>query len=71
MASYFWIALGRALGGIARFWCSGFLADLIGETFPGGTLLINVIASFVIGPICDTDGAQTVACWLDRSPGNL
>jgi len=49
MASYFWIAIGSALGGMARFWCSGFVAALIGETFPWGTLLINILGSFVIG----------------------
>jgi CrcB protein len=49
MASYFWIAIGSALGGIARFWCSGIAARLFGETFPWGTLIVNVIGSFVIG----------------------
>jgi CrcB protein len=49
MASYFWIAIGSALGGIARYWCSGVVARLIGETFPWGTLIVNVIGSFIIG----------------------
>lgn len=49
MASYFWIAIGSALGGIARYWCSGIVARLIGETFPWGTLIVNVIGSFIIG----------------------
>ena len=49
MAAYFWIAVGSALGGVARYWCSGVVARLIGETFPFGTLMINVFGSFVIG----------------------
>ena len=49
MASYFWIAVGSALGGMARYWCSGIVARLIGETFPWGTLIINVTGSFLIG----------------------
>lgn len=49
MGSYFWIAVGSALGGMARFWLSGFVANRIGETFPLGTLIINVLGSFVIG----------------------
>src|SRR5262249_13319514 len=49
MASYVWIAIGSALGGMARYWCSGIVARLVGETFPWGTLLINVLGSFVIG----------------------
>lgn len=49
MGLYFWIATGSALGGAARYWLSGAAARLLGETFPWGTLLINVIGSFVIG----------------------
>ena len=49
MASYLWIAIGSALGGVARYWFSGVVARLIGETFPWGTLFINVIGSFIIG----------------------
>jgi fluoride exporter len=49
MAIYFWIAVGSAIGGVARYWCSGVAARLIGETFPWGTLIVNVIGSFIIG----------------------
>jgi CrcB protein len=49
MQIYFWIAIGSALGGMARYWCSGLAADLIGETFPWGTLIVNVLGSFIIG----------------------
>ncbi|HEX3944027.1 MAG TPA: fluoride efflux transporter CrcB [Rhizomicrobium sp.] len=46
---YLWIMLGGALGTGARYWCSGFAARAFGETFPWGTLIVNVIGSFVIG----------------------
>jgi fluoride exporter len=46
---YCWIAVGSALGGVARYWCSGVAARLFGETFPWGTLLVNVTGSFIIG----------------------
>jgi CrcB protein len=49
MITYFWIAVGSALGGMARFFVSGVTANLIGETFPWGTLLVNVTGSFIIG----------------------
>ena len=49
MVTYFWIAVGSALGGIARFFVSGVTAQLIGETFPWGTLIVNVTGSFIIG----------------------
>jgi fluoride exporter len=49
MLSYFWISIGSALGGMARYWCSGFVAARLGETFPWGTITVNIIGSFVIG----------------------
>jgi CrcB protein len=49
MFAYFWVAIGSALGGMARYWCSGVAAILIGETFPWGTLIVNVAGSFIIG----------------------
>jgi CrcB protein len=49
MGLYVWIAIGSALGGVGRYWCSGVVARLIGETFPWGTLIVNVTGSFVIG----------------------
>jgi len=49
MESYFWVAVGGALGTTARFWLSGVVARTIGETFPWGTLVINVSGSFIIG----------------------
>ena len=49
VAIYFWISVGSALGGMARYWCSGIAARLFGETFPWGTLIINLVGSFVIG----------------------
>lgn len=58
MQSYFWIAVGSALGGIARYWCSGVAARLIGETFPWGTLIVNVVGSFVIGFFATLTGPE-------------
>jgi CrcB protein len=46
---YLWIALGSALGGMARFWSTGVMARLLGETFPWGTLIVNVLGSLIIG----------------------
>jgi CrcB protein len=46
---YCWIAIGSALGGSARYWCSGVAARLFGETFPWGTLFVNMFGSFIIG----------------------
>ena len=49
MLTYLWIALGGALGSVARFWCNGLVSDKIGATFPWGTIAVNVAGSFIIG----------------------
>jgi CrcB protein len=47
--TYAWVALGGALGSMARFWMANAVAAVTGPTFPWGTLGINIIGSFVIG----------------------
>jgi len=41
--------LGGGVGGIARFWVSGVVAKTYGETFPWGTLTVNVTGAAAIG----------------------
>jgi CrcB protein len=43
------VLLGGFFGGISRFFISGFVGRRIGETFPWGTLIVNVSGAFVIG----------------------
>jgi fluoride exporter len=43
------VVLGSMLGGMARYFISGFVARRVGETFPWGTLFINVSGAFLIG----------------------
>lgn len=52
----FWVAIGAALGGVARYGCSGLIARSFGETFPWGTLVVNVAGSFLIGLIAVATG---------------
>lgn len=47
--TYLWIGVGGALGSVARAWLSFAIAARFGETFPWGTLVVNVTGSFVIG----------------------
>ena len=46
---FVWIALGGALGSVARFVTVTASNRLIGTSFPFGTLLVNVLGSFAIG----------------------
>ena len=61
--TYLVIALGGALGSVARFWASGAIAQRFGETFPWGTIVVNVTGSFAIGffgTLTDPDGRLLV-----------
>lgn len=49
MTALLLVALGGALGACARFWLSGVVARRVGETFPWGTLAVNVTGALAIG----------------------
>jgi len=49
LQKYLFIAIGGALGSIARFWVGTTVAGRMGARFPFGTLVINITACFVIG----------------------
>jgi CrcB protein len=64
LATYLWIALGSAIGGVARYGASSVIANGFGQTFPWGTLLVNISGSFVIGffaTLTGPDGRVMVA----------
>jgi len=46
---YLWVALGGALGSVARYAVSLGAVRWLGAAFPWGTLVVNVAGSFVIG----------------------
>jgi CrcB protein len=46
---YVWVALGGAVGSVARYACSVAALRWLGSGFPWGTLLVNVVGSFAIG----------------------
>jgi len=70
------VALGSVLGGMARYFVSGFVARRVGETFPWGTLIVNVSGAFLIGifgGLAESD-ASTLASpdpWLFAVTGFL
>jgi fluoride exporter len=56
--TYFWVAIGAALGGVFRYWCYGASARLGAELFPWGTLFVNVAGSAFIGFFATMTGAD-------------
>jgi CrcB protein len=48
MLNYLFVGLGGAIGTIGRFWLGGVVSRRFGESFPLGTLVINVTGSFAI-----------------------
>jgi fluoride exporter len=53
---YLAVAAGGALGTVVRYFVSGLIANAFGQTFPWGTLIVNVTGSFVIGFVAAMTG---------------
>src|ERR1700712_3920151 len=49
MGAWVAVGIGGAIGSVARFWLTGAMTAVTGPRFPWGTLLINVLGSFIIG----------------------
>ena len=49
MTVVLYVALFGALGCLARYFLSGWVYDLLGASFPYGTLAVNGIGAFLIG----------------------
>ena len=56
MLIYFWVAVGGAIGSMARLWLSVQVALWTGLAFPWGTVLVNIIGSLVIGFVAALTG---------------
>ncbi len=54
------IALFCAGGGLARYYLSGWIYNLLGRSFPFGTLLVNVIGAYLIGVTMELGMRSTV-----------
>jgi CrcB protein len=47
--AYLWVAIGGALGSMARYGCSDLVARLTGSGLPIGTLVVNISGAVLIG----------------------
>jgi fluoride exporter len=54
--SYLVVAIGSALGGMARYGVSGIIANVSGGMFPFGTMFVNVTGALIIGFIATLTG---------------
>ena len=48
------IALGGAIGAVGRHYVSVAMALLLGHGFPWGTLVVNIVGSFIMGALIET-----------------
>ena len=55
---YLWVALGGALGSVARYWMGVRITVLTGLAFPWATILINILGSLVIGFLVTLTGPE-------------
>ena len=69
------VALGAVVGTPARFFVSGVIARRFGETFPWGTLVVNVSGCVVMGAIAAFARAHGLSsasdAWLFLATGFL
>ena len=49
MRTFWAVAIGAALGGVARYYLASAIQQRVGPTFPWGTLVINVSGSLLLG----------------------
>jgi CrcB protein len=56
MIGVLWMGAGGFLGTIARYLVSSAIAGLVGETFPWGTVVVNISGCFVIGVLATATG---------------
>jgi fluoride exporter len=52
------VLLGGFFGGILRFWLSGLVGRAVGETFPWGTLVVNITGASAVGALVGS--AETI-----------
>ena len=56
---YLWVAIGGALGSMARYGVSGVVAGLTGGAFPYGTMVANVTGALLIGFLATFTGPDS------------
>ncbi len=70
LTTYLLVALGSAIGGGARYWVNGAVANRTGETYPWGTFVVNITGALLIGlasailALIDSPGSRAQALFI-------
>jgi fluoride exporter len=51
MDKYLVVSIGAAIGGVLRYWLSGYVYKFLPSSFPYGTLAVNFLGCLMIGLI--------------------
>jgi CrcB protein len=51
MDKYLVVSIGAAIGGVLRYWLSGYVYKFLPSSFPYGTLAVNFLGCLLIGII--------------------
>ncbi|MCF1428001.1 MAG: fluoride efflux transporter CrcB [Shewanella sp.] len=51
MTNILFVGMGGAIGAVCRYLISIFMIQVVGTGFPFGTLIVNVLGSFIMGAI--------------------
>ena len=51
MDKYLVVSIGAAIGGVLRYWLSGYVYKFLPSSFPYGTLAVNFLGCLLIGLI--------------------
>lgn len=65
MREAIYIAIAGGIGALGRYYLSGFVHKLLGESFPYGTLAVNFTGSFLLGLV------MQISLSTDLIPQNL
>jgi CrcB protein len=65
------VMLGAAAGGALRYFVSGFVGRRIGESFPWGTLVVNVSGALAIGVMAALVRGPVSDAWVFGVTGLL
>ncbi|RUO73893.1 fluoride efflux transporter CrcB [Pseudidiomarina sediminum] len=73
LINFLWVALGGALGAMARYAMVLGAAAMFGKTFPFGTLIVNIVGSFLLALVFlgQQQGSVNETTWLLLGVGVL